>query len=258
MAWTGGKRVSDKKTKAFINYVNENQDFLVSIGDYVFDTLSLSYKVIKSKCRECLKYQSSTCCSGNSYSMSLEQMRKLQTVIPDILSVTPDSRERVESYYRYGAFTPNGATTTRGSYRDWCLFHYQDIDGLTKCAIEEWCIRNNINPLEYKPYTCSLFPLEGIVTPNNKTFVFYPCEKTQDFSMHFYTVHRRVCLNESNMLRVYIDKGNSTYLRTVNCDNIVSDDLLSKMRPAYIELGRELEYICGKDVYEELVRVLSC
>lgn len=251
-AWTNNKSLSENGTKAFIEYVEKNQAYLISIGNFVFDSLSLSDKTMLSKCLTCEKYQSENCCHGNSYSMPKEQVDKLNENMEDILRVMPDGAKRLESFYNYGAFTRGNATSTKGAPDGGCVFSYKDSDGHSLCAIHAWCLESGNNPNEFKPYPCSLFPLTGIIMPNEKIFLFNSNRDTQNFSMYFYTLLRRICVNEEAMMRVYSGKGENKYLRSVNSDRVMSDNLSSYFRPVYIEQEGILRYLCGNDVYDKL------
>lgn len=257
-AWTDGKRVSDNRVKPFLDYLNKNRAYMIHIGDFIFDSLSLRSNIMLSQCLKCEKYQKHNCCCGNSYSMPDENVNKLGKHVYDILKVVPDNENLLESYNRYGAFTRNNSTTTRGHKDGYCLFSFVDTDGYPKCAIHKWCLESGLNPAEYKPYICSLFPLEGIVTPSGKTVVFCSNKDTNKFSMYFYTLTRRVCVNEESLVKVYSNSvGGNSYLRELNVHNILEDDIHQYMRPAYIEQEGILRFLCGDDVYDELVRRMS-
>jgi hypothetical protein len=186
--------------------------------------------------------------------MPQELIDRVKLYVPDILKTIPNGEARLESFYKHGAFTQGNSTTCKGHEDGYCLFSFKDSDGCEKCAIHAWCLKNNKNPAEYKPYICSLYPLEGIVMPNGKTFVFCSTKETNKFSMYFYTLTRRVCVNEEAMLRVYSDRGLNSYLRSINSDAVKKDNLLQYFRPAYIEQEGILRYLCGDDVYDELVQ----
>ena len=140
----------------------------------------------------------------------------------------------------------------------YCIFSMVDSeDGCSKCAIHKWCLEHEKNPIEYKPYICSLFPLEGIKTPTGKIFVFCSDKHTRDFSMYFYTLSQRVCVNAENAVKVCAgDRSRSKYLKSVNRENFIRDDILSKMNPSYIEQEGVLRFLCGDEVYDKLL--LKC
>lgn len=257
-AWTNNKKVSDKRAKHFLEYMDKNRAYMIPIGDFVFDSLSLSSNIMLSQCLKCEKYQEHNCCCGNSYSMPDINVERLRTHVEDILKIIPDNGSLLESYYRSGAFTQNNSTTTRGHKDGYCMFSFVDEDGIPKCAIHSWCLKNNLNPTEYKPYICSLFPLEGIVTPSGKTVVFCSNKETSKFSMYFYTLTRRICVNGDSMSKAYSKSvGGNTYLRGLNVDNIIRDNIVQYMRPAYIEQENVLRFLCGDDVYDKLLEKMK-
>lgn len=256
-AWTGDKSVSDKATAHFLEYINKNQAFMVVIEDFIFDSLSLRDKVVLSRCIKCLNFQNKNCCSGNSYTMSKENAEILKSVAREVLEVIPNNTYVLDSYNTYGALTKNNSTTTRGNKDGNCIFSYSDLEGY-KCAINKWCIDNKKDASIYKPYLCSLFPLQGIKMPNGKIVVFKDNKDTRMFSMYFYTLSRRVCVDEENMLKVCSGEvGNSSYLKSINSKYLIENKLLEDMRPVYLEQEKILRHLCGDNIYERLVEKLG-
>ena len=256
-AWTNNKQVSDKASKQFLKYAETVKDQLIVIDDFIFDMNSLKSEIVLSRCLDCEKYQGGNCCKGNSYSMPDNNRKKLEGVSEDIIKMVGDSN-RTESYYKYGTITRYNSTTTRGHKDGHCIFSYKDSDGCNKCAIHKWCLDNDRNPLEYKPYPCSLFPIEGILLPNGKTFVFCSCKETSNFTMFFYTLTRRPCVNEECMTKAYSNSnGKSKYMRTLNVEKIREYDLKKYMNPAYIEQKGILKFLCGDETYKRLVESVS-
>lgn len=257
-AWTNKKALPDARAKAFLEYAVKNQKYLIPIRDFIFDSLSLRQRICMSHCLHCYKYQDHDCCTDQSYSMPQENADRLEPHIAEIIQSMPpenDVQRRLESYYKYGAITPRLATATRGHEDHHCIFSIKEGD-MTKCAIHRWCLEHDLNPIAYKPYTCSTFPLDGIELPNGKIFIFLPTKETSGFTMHYHTYTCKVCLNETNMLRALSGNvGQSSYLRSVNVENIKRDGIYPRdFNPAYIEQETTLRYFVGDDVYDELVR----
>lgn len=258
-AWTNKKPLTDARARAFVEYATKYQKYLIPIGNFIFDGLSLRSKMCMSHCLYCSRYQDHDCCTDQSYSMPKENADRLEPHIADILkSIPPDQNDvqrRLESYYKYGAITPRLATATRGHEDHHCIFSIKEGD-MTKCAIHRWCLEHDLNPIAYKPYTCSTFPIDGIELPNGKIFIFFPTKETTNFTMHYHTYTCKVCLNEENMLRALSGNvGQSSYLRSVKVDNIREDGIYPRdFHPAYVEHETTLRYFVGDDVYEEFVK----
>ena len=257
-AWTNDKYVSDKAAQAFIQYLRGHRGDLINIGNYVFDSFSLRKKICLSKCLSCLKYQSENCCCGNSYSMPKEVCNKLLDEYFKIVKIIPDNQLDKS---RFSALTTYGATSTCGHVNGWCGFSYFDgIDKTQKCAIHAYCLQNNLNPFDFKPPACSLFPIEGIIMPNDNVVIFCSCKETSNFTMFFYTLSRRPCVNTETFERILSsDMKFSKYLRTLKRDNIIADkeELMRAYRPAYIEQEKVLRYFLGDDVYSRLREIID-
>ncbi len=255
-AWTNNKKVSDDKTKKFLDYMNRNRAYMIPIGDFIFDSRSLKSKIVLSRCLECENYQEHNCCCGNSYSMPKVNADALRSVSRDILEIIPDNSGLLDSYYKYGAITHNNSTTVKGHKDGYCIFSYVDnADNNPKCAIHKWCLSNNKNPAEYKPYICSLFPLQGIKMPNNKIVIFCSTKETDAFSMYFYTLTRRICVNEEAMIKAYSgDVGGNKYLRSLNINSIKSSGIKDDMKYSFVEQENILRFLCGDSVYDELIK----
>ena len=251
-AWSNNKRVTDKEAREILEYIKKNKASMINIDAYVFDMNSLLNPIMLSECIRCERYQLVNCCNGNSYSTTSQQVNNINKYALDIIKYTKDSIKKVESYNKYGCFTANNSTTTRGSNDGECIFlsrnGEEDI-----CSIHKWCNDTNRDYVLFKPYPCSLFPLEGVVFPNGKTFIFCCCKDTSSFSMYFYTSANRICVNKSNLIDIIVGKRNNKLVSNTNRDNIIADNIIDKYRPAYIEQEKVLRGLCGDKVYEELL-----
>lgn len=256
-AWTNNKSVSDNKVKPFMDYLNVNRGYLLPIGDFVFDTLSLRSDITFRGCLSCRKYQGYNCCRDNSESMTRENAEMLKSKAGEILRVIPNNASVMRAYYDYGVLTRDNSTTTRGNEDGYCIFSYFDGDK-NKCAIDEWCLRENEEKERYKPYICSLFPLEGIKLPNGKTVVYCCNKDTRAFSLYFHTLTKMICIDKDNMARVYSGcVGGNKYLKSID-DGIVRDlGMMESMKPVYIEQESILRFLCGNDVYDRLINYMS-
>lgn len=257
VAWTNHKEVSDTKAAAFVSYLKKNQSDLVPIENFILDKRSLSSKICMSKCLHCEHYQEHNCCCGSSYSMPYGNSVKLKSIARDVLDIIPENQDLLDAYDKYGIFSRGRATITKGHKDGYCMFSYVDPeDECPKCAIHKYCLIHNLNPTEYKPYICSLFPLEGIELPNGKTVVFCSNKETASFTMYFYTLTQRICVNERAMERANIGDTGNQYLKSLHVDQIQSDNLLDCMRPAYIEQEHVLRYFLGNGVYEQFLEFI--
>lgn len=250
-AWTNNAVLTDNAKKSLLVYLEDNKEHFVEIGNFVFDKLSLNKKIVLSKCLQCEKYQRKNCCQGRSYPMSEENQENLLAILNGVMGVMPNKDELVKVVEKYGVVTRGGATTTRGTKDGICFFNIVD-NGHELCAIHKYCIEHNLNPIKYKPYPCSLFPIEGIVMPNGKTFVFGSCDETGSFSMFFYTLYRRICVNTRNLLKIDSGLTHSKYANDVNLCEIKKDKLANFYKPMWEEQENVLRWFVGNDVYDTL------
>lgn len=249
-AWTNNKRVPDSGVKPFLDYVNKNRAYMINIGDYIFDYTSLKNKIILSKCLDCKRFQKKDCCCGNSYTMCKENADNLRSIARKVLESVPDNSYALNYFNSSGAITRNNATTTKGNKEGNCIFSNKSGG----CDIHSWCLKNGKNPYKYKPYACSLFPIQGIITPSKKILIFNSTKETEPFSMFFYTLTRRVCVNEENMIKACSGEvGCSGYLKSIDTEYVKECDIINNMKPAYIEQEGIIRYLCGGSVYDTLI-----
>lgn len=257
IAWSNNKQLSDSKAAAFVSYLTKHKTDFIPIGNFIFDRHSLSSKICMSQCLYCEHYQNHNCCCGSSYSMPKENADKLSSVARNILNIIPDNDNLIKAYEQYGVLSRGNSTIIKGHKDGYCMFSYVDPeDNNPKCAIHKWCLITGNNPTEYKPYACSMFPLEGIRLPNGKTVIFCSNKDTAAFTMYFYTLTQRICVNERAMQRASLGDTGNQYLKSLHTEQIQADNLISCMRPAYIEQENVLRYFVGNDVYEQFLKLI--
>lgn len=255
--WTNNKILSDDRVSKFVEYCRSNKKYLIVLDDYIFDYLSLSELVNLKDCLYCENYQKHNCCCGNSYTMPDDVANRIKENSESIIKVIPSNDRLNESFKKYGTLTPNNSTTTKGSDKGYCIFSYKDKD-FYKCAIHKWCIDNGLNYLDYKPYPCSLFPIQGIRLTNNKVFVFSMSEKTAGFSMFFYSLRRRICVNYSNALKVQNDeRSKSKYLQEIDREKFIEDNVIERYRPVYVEQETVMRHFIGNSIYDRLIEKIK-
>lgn len=255
-AWTNDRKLPDDTSVRFLKYLQEHKSGLISIGDFVFDKASLLTLVNLKMCDKCLHYQEHDCCGGNSRTMPKEQVERVREILPQVVESMNSPRIQ-DAFNRFGGLTTKGATSTRGHPESYCMFSYQEGD-CARCAIHKWCLREGKEPWEYKPYSCSLFPLEGVIMPSGVTVVFCGNSDTADFSMWSYRLRNRVCVNFENLHRALArDIRENKYLRSLNIDNLIQDKVSEGYRPVYLEQESVLRYFLGNSTYEKLVEEME-
>lgn len=247
------KEVNEGKVAELNKYISKNGDILVDIDNFTFDIKSLKSEIILSKCLQCEHYQGENCCYGNPYALPEDNRERLEPLVEDILGIIPDNYERLYSVKLGNLYTPSGSITTKGHPKGHCLFSYDTEDGVPKCAIHAYCLENGLNPRAYKPYTCSMFPLFAIRTPENKVMFFCHNKETQGFSPYRYPLSTRFCVDKESLKKVYDGTSKNKYYNSLNLEEMKKDKVLESYNPAYIEQEQTLRYFVGNEVYEKLL-----
>lgn len=115
--------------------------------------------------------------------------------------------------------------------------------------------------LRYQEDMCdksSILPLEAIKLSTGAIFVFCGCKLTESFSGYFYTYRQRICVNYENLNRAIArDVGENQYLRSLNIENILQDNIAGGYKPAYLERERVLRDFVGDKTYDRLVEQME-
>lgn len=249
------KELGVQRTKKLLKYMNQNKDKMIYIGDFIFDSVSLSSKIILSACDRCEIYAGHNCCCGNSYHMPQNNANFIKSIESEAVRLT-HNEERIEIVNRRGSLTPNNSTR---SCKEECIYSFRNDEGVLRCALHAKSLIDNGNPADYKPYTCSLFPIFAVLFPNNKIGFFSSTKETGVFSPYFYTLLRRFCVNYEIVRNLVNGVGvpNNRYYRTLNVNKMKEDKIVERYNPAYIEQERVLRYFVGDDTYEELLKLLK-
>lgn len=250
------KELSDSQTRNFVKYVHDHQKDIIQIDSFAFDMNSLRSKIMLSHCLDCEKYNGcGNCCQGNPYSMPEKNRRDLSSIAKKIIQIIPENQRKnlVPVLKSDSLYTKSGAVTTKGNPDGNCFFSYKTDNGYSKCAIHAYCLENGLNPVKYKPYTCSLFPLFAIRTLSDKITIFCATRDTASFSPYFYTLMNYMCVNYSNLDRTLIGDDTTQYLKHVHRDNVIESNLKSYYRESYIEQENVLRFFVGDSVYDVLI-----
>lgn len=248
------KKLGEDKVRNFIKYLKKHQSDLIQIDNFTFDVNSLSSKIMLSKCLDCEKYNNKgNCCYGNPYAMPPKNREALSSIVNEVVKVIPEeqSKDLIPVLESGSLYTRSGSITTKGNPDGRCFFSYKSGDcGYSKCAIHAYCLENGLNPAEYKPYTCSCFPLFGVRTPSDNVIIMCACKDTYSFAPYIYTLTNFLCVNESNLERLETQGQSTSYLKSVNADKVFEDNLRGYYREAYIEQENVLRFFVGDSNYE--------
>lgn len=251
------KKLNEARVRDFIKYLKEHKNSLIRIGKYTFDKDSLSSKIMLSHCLDCERYNGrGNCCQGNPYSMPPQNRKDLLDIAGKVVEIIPDNQSKnlIPILKSDSLYTKSGAVTTKGNPDGHCFFSYKVGDmEYSKCAIHAYCLENGLNPVKYKPYTCSLFPLFAVRTPSNNTVVMCANKETSSFSPYFYTLTTYLCVNEGNLDRLILGDCGTQYLKSIHRSEVLEDKVPEFYHEAYIEQENVLRFFVGDSVYSELV-----
>ena len=254
------KTLSDVKILALTEYLRDHYSDMVKIGDYYFDTYSFQHEMVLSRCLECEHYQEHNCCQGSPYPLVDEQQTKLLSIYKDIVDFLPDDPRRsvhhniFDDKANYSDLF-NSHDTIKS--KDGCILA-ATIDNLPRCGLHYYCLEKGLNPLEYKPYICSLFPIFVIQAPSGEQYVFVHEKETSGFSLYFWTLGNRICNMKEKVEKVINQtEYKSKFYYTLNRDNIIDDNLLGAFKPAWVEQESVLKYFFGEDIYAKLVETMK-
>lgn len=256
-AWTKNNNLTETQQQNFLKYIQLNKNNLIEINNFIFDKISLTNNICLSQCLECGNFQSENCCPGSSYTMTDENEDNLKSILDDIIKYTNDpillKKQQSNHLITNKARTSIETSQWFGKKQTHCVFS-RNLNNKTCCIIHAYCLTKNLNPIKFKPYICSAFPIFGI-NYNNKTYIFNITKETESFTFYHYTLTRRFCINEINLKRL-LTKNNinkNKYLSTCNVNNFDH----TKMKPAYIEQENFLKTICSEQIYNELKQKIN-
>ena len=250
------RSMNPKKQTSLIEYLKKNQGYLFDTGEFVFDTKSLSTPIVLSKCLGCEKYHGVNCCEGSPYPLVSENQNKLNTILKDVLKWTSNYKTLSSDILSMSKSVYTRSGTFIGMKEGGCLFNVfkDDVD---KCAIHGYCLDNGLNYMEYKPYICSMYPIFVVRLDSGKKVVFCSNKETQGFTLYWYTLTKRFCVNKPVMDRALSgDAGRSTYIKNLNMKKIQEDKVAEGYLPAYKSQENVLRFFVGES-YDKLVERMS-
>jgi hypothetical protein len=122
-------------------------------GNLIFDIASLDSYYNCDTCRK--KNPKAFCCSGHDLELTRRDVKAVSGLLPSLLRAYPSLRRALggEDFWRWG---DEFEQVMRRKLNDDCLFL---LPGGRGCVIHDWALANGVDPLEAKPYICSLYPL---------------------------------------------------------------------------------------------------
>lgn len=259
--FTKGKTLSEAKITALTEYIRNHFDTMIQIGPWHFDMHSLQQEILLNKCLECEHYQKENCCGGNPYPLVDEQQTQLLEIIPELVKVMPEDIRPVLHHNLFDdKVNPADIFNKHNTFKscgDRCMFKIYAEDA-PRCAIHYYCLQHDLNPLQYKPYICSLFPIFVIQTSSGEKYVFSHTKENSNFSLYWWTLGNRPCVIKDATKKVVSQtEYRSKYYYTMNRENMIKDKILDSYHPVWQEQESVMRYFFGDDTYDKLITVLK-
>lgn len=184
--------LSKKEAFHFKKYSKRTAVF--SFGRFVLDPAI--YTGVNLDCMNCHRVHSLTCCEGGQpYSTDRKSEEKLKEAAPFIIQQYLDKtrqQEAAKSGYME-EFTAGPLSPTIKLCEGNCFFYVKGEEE-SYCSIHRYALDHDQSPLEVKPMSCSLFPLD-IIQMDSKLFITAITPETASFSRWGYEYEEHFCIN---------------------------------------------------------------
>lgn len=109
-----------------------------------------------------------SCCEGGSYPMSEETIANVDEHLEEIIKVLPEENQQIIRSKGWLRGKKDRRTRTRKS-DDMCIMAYES-GNMMYCAMHSYALAKGEDILKYKPYDCSIFPMDFLIV-NGKILV---------------------------------------------------------------------------------------
>ena len=127
----------------------------------IIDEIVVDKAILKTSFSCCLETCHGTCCATGDFGAPLtkEDVGIIDKHLKGIKRYLPDKNIKLIEKNGYAETYRSGSLCVESLYDDGpCIFSYSDGE-ITKCAIHTYCLENQIDPVQIKPISCSLFPI---------------------------------------------------------------------------------------------------
>lgn len=241
---------------AVIRYLRANKGDIKTVDidgrTYLLDVRTLDNVCCFDGCLSCVKCHGTDCCLGVPYSMEEKYFENIASIVNDVISQPYFSQENLEFIKKYGwvslmgdaqseyqTFDDTGISKTLRNDGSYCVFH-SFVDDISCCALHKYALENGLNPYDFKPPSCFMFPLDAIELDNEKIFLFGFDEDTLPFSRWSEDFGDYACVNTS--------LGKS-FKKSYGCFN--------KYKPIYIEQESFIRNLFSDELYDSIVRIMK-
>jgi hypothetical protein len=159
------------------------------------------YTPVNLDCKHCHIVHASSCCeNGQPYSMTVEAENLLKEHAPDIIKKYLDDERLADAMlhgYMEQITTNNTSTFNTVQSIKTCngdCFFLQKSGKETYCSIHRYAEEKQVPPLEFKPFSCTLFPLD-IIQYHNEILLTAITKETASFSRWGTQYNNYMCID---------------------------------------------------------------
>ncbi len=105
--------------------------------------------------------QYKTCCGGYTPRISTAEKRMIENILPGLIERFPELNKLIEDGGGFYEWDEDYDRVLVRPTEDWCIFlsKNRENSGFHGCMLHVYCIENGLQPLDYKPSACLMFPL---------------------------------------------------------------------------------------------------
>lgn len=140
----------------YLEYVKQ-KDGSVVIDNLVFDT---EYLDVYYKCEGCRRRNHKAfCCNGYDVELTAHDVEVVEKHLSEVVKMFPKLDKVLEADYFWGYGDDFERVLSRKDNED-CVFL---LPGSKGCMLHAYALENGLDPIDVKPYICSLYPVVVIV-----------------------------------------------------------------------------------------------
>ncbi len=127
----------------------------------IIDKIVVDEAILKTNFSCCLEVCHGTCCATGDFGapISDDDVKIIDKHLKGIEQYLPAENIKLIRKNGYTETYRSGDLCVESLYDNGpCVFSYEH-EGITKCAIHTYCVKNQIDPVQIKPISCSLFPI---------------------------------------------------------------------------------------------------
>lgn len=157
-------------------------------------------------CQHCHAVHPISCCEqGKPYSMTKEaEARLAKHAYSIILKHLEEHKIKDAAQHGYTELDRESSISSIKQCQGDCFFYQQDSNS-AYCAIHRYAEERHLNPLHYKPFSCTLFPLD-IIEENGSIFITALTQETESFSRWGTSYKEYLCINKSLRENTNVEK----------------------------------------------------